>query len=87
MNYFVYLLASYHKKRLLTYVGYTTNINKRLKLHNSSKGAKFTRGKTWEVMYMKKYNSKTEAMKNEYKLKKNKKLRNLIRTIYFNTLN
>ena len=29
----------------ITYVGYTNNLKKRLDLHNSGKGAKFTRGK------------------------------------------
>lgn len=75
MKHFVYLLISIYSKRLITYVGYTNNIKKRLKLHNSSKGAKFTRGKKWKIIYKKSYNNKSEAMKNEYLLKKNKKKR------------
>ena len=66
MKHFVYLIISHYKKRLISYVGYTNNIKKRLKLHNSSKGAKFTRGRKWEVIYKKSYNSKSEAMKKEY---------------------
>ena len=73
MKHFVYLLISINSKRLISYVGYTNNIKKRLKLHNSSKGAKFTRGKKWKIIYKKSYNNKSEAMKNEYLLKKNKK--------------
>tara|TARA_S200000501_G_scaffold338839_1_gene345992 strand:+ start:273 stop:497 length:225 start_codon:yes stop_codon:yes gene_type:complete len=57
-------------------VGYTKNINNRLYLHNNSKGAKFTRGRKWKIVYLKKYNSKKIAMREEYKLKKNYKLRN-----------
>ena len=76
---FVYLLVSKNKNRTISYVGYTNNINKRLKLHNSSKGAKFTRGRKWKLAYYKKYDSKILAMREEYKLKKNYKLRNKIK--------
>ena len=76
---FVYLLVSKNKNRTISYVGYTNNINKRLKLHNSSKGAKFTRGRKWKLAYYKKYDNKTLAMKEEFKLKKNYKLRNEIK--------
>ena len=68
MKYFVYLIINHYKKRLISYVGYTENVKKRLKLHNSSKGAKFTRGRKWKIIYKKSYNSKSEAMKNEYLL-------------------
>ena len=77
--YFVYLLVSKNKNRTISYVGYTNNINKRLKLHNNSKGAKFTRGRKWKLVYFKKYDNKILAMKEEYKLKKNYKLRSKIK--------
>tara|TARA_B100000809_G_scaffold46721_1_gene41126 strand:+ start:190 stop:435 length:246 start_codon:yes stop_codon:yes gene_type:complete len=76
---FVYLLVSKNKNRTISYVGYTNNINKRLKLHNSSKGAKFTRGRKWKLAYYKRYDNKILAMKEEYKLKKNYKLRSKIK--------
>jgi len=79
--YYVYLLVSKNKNRTISYVGYTNNINNRLKLHNSSKGAKFTRGRKWKLVYYKKYNSKILAMREEYKLKKNYKLRNKIKRL------
>ena len=79
MKHFVYLIISFGNKRLISYVGYTNNIKKRLKLHNSSKGAKFTRGRKWLIIYKKKYNSKSIAMKSEYKLKKDTKFRNKIK--------
>ena len=76
MPYFVYLILSNVKnKKKSSYVGYTGDLIKRLNLHNSGKGAKFTRGKKWKLVYYKKYDSKSEAMKNEYKLKKDYKLR------------
>ena len=79
MSFFVYLIISKHKDRWISYVGYTNNIEKRIFLHNNSKGAKFTKGKSWKVIYSKRYSNKVEAMKNEYKLKKNYKLRSKIK--------
>ena len=75
MKYFVYLIISTDKSRTTTYVGYTTNIAHRIKLHNSSKGAKFTRGRRWKLIYKKCYKTKSIAMKNEFLLKKNYKER------------
>ena len=79
MSYYVYLIVTKVKNRTISYVGYTNNINKRLKLHNNSKGAKFTRGRKWKLAYYKKYDNKILAMKEEYKLKKNYKLRSKIK--------
>ena len=79
MKYCVYLIASRIKKRTISYVGYTNNIVNRLKLHNQGKGAKFTRGKKWELIYSRNLSSKKLAMIEEYKLKKNYKLRNIIK--------
>tara|TARA_S200000501_G_C20600966_1_gene645912 strand:+ start:46 stop:303 length:258 start_codon:yes stop_codon:yes gene_type:complete len=79
MNYYVYLLVSKNKKKLISYVGYTNNLKKRLSLHNSSKGAKFTRGKKWTIAYKKMYKSKSLAMKQEFKLKKDQNKRKHIK--------
>ena len=54
MNYYVYLLLAKSKKTHISYVGYTSNLINRLKKHNSSKGAKFTKGRTWKIIYSKK---------------------------------
>ena len=69
------MLLSKFKHRYYSYVGYTNNINKRIKDHNRSKGAKFTKGKKWIIIYKKEYFTKSLAMKNEYKLKNNRSLR------------
>ena len=82
MNYYVYLLICIQKNRSISYVGYTNDIIKRLNSHNKSKGAKFTKGRKWVVIYSKRYKSKSDAMKEEYKLKKNYKLRNKIKEDY-----
>ena len=76
--FYVYLLISLDKNKH-SYVGYTNNIKRRLKLHNCGKGAKFTRGRKWKMIYLKSYKSKTKAMKEEIKLKKNYKLRKEIK--------
>tara|TARA_B100000900_G_scaffold382294_1_gene369387 strand:+ start:40 stop:324 length:285 start_codon:yes stop_codon:yes gene_type:complete len=86
MKYFVYLLVSQKYGKLFSYVGVTNNIKKRITLHNSSKGAKYTRGKKWYLAYKKTYNSKSKALKEEYSLKKDKKKREKIK-LNFNLKN
>ena len=76
------MLLNYDNSKKISYVGYTNNINKRIKLHNSSKGAKFTRGRKWKLIYKKKFSSKSEALKYEYFLKKNYNLRKKIKDFY-----
>jgi len=66
-------------KKSLTYVGYTKDLKKRIGLHNSGKGAKFTRGRKWKLIYKEKYSSKNKAISREYYIKKNRKLRNEIK--------
>ena len=81
MNYYVYMLKSEGKKRV-TYVGYTNNLKQRIILHNLGKGAKFTRGRKWMLIYKEKFNSKKEAISREYYIKKNRTLRNKIKKKY-----
>ena len=78
------MLLSYHKKKYYTYVGYTSNLKKRIKDHNNSEGAKYTKGRSWKIIYKKIYNSKSKAMKSEYMLKKNRKKRYEIKNKYIN---
>ena len=58
-----------------TYVGYTTDVISRLKKHNSSIGAKATRGYKWKIIYKKRFLSKSQALSFEYSLKKDRKKR------------
>ena len=78
MNYFVYMLKSLGKQSV-TYVGYTNDLKKRINLHNTNRGAKFTRGRKWKLIYKEKLNSKKEAISREYYIKKNRTLRNKIK--------
>ena len=73
------MILSKINNKFISYVGYTNNIKKRLFLHNSSKGAKFTKGKKWKLIYSKTYYDKSEAMKEEFKLKKNYAKRGFIK--------
>ena len=79
MAFFVYLIGNYKFSKLTTYVGYTNNLKKRLNLHNKGKGAKFTRGRRWKIIYTEKLATKSEAISREYYIKKNRKFRNFIK--------
>jgi len=63
----------------ITYVGYAKDLKKRINLHKSGKGAKFTRGRKWILIYKEKFKSKKEAISREYYIKKNRSLRNKIK--------
>jgi putative endonuclease len=63
----------------ITYVGYTNDLKNRIALHNKGKGAKFTRGRKWKLIYKEKYTSKNKAISREYYIKKNRILRNQIK--------
>ena len=78
MNFYVYMLKSKCTKSV-TYVGYTKNLKNRIKLHNNGKGAKFTRGRKWILIYKEKFKSKSKAISREYYIKNNRILRNNIK--------
>lgn len=78
MSFFVYIIGSIQPRRR-TYVGWTTDIRKRIKAHNTSKGAKFTRGSQWKLLYKEKFETKSEAMKREIQLKKDRNFRSHLR--------
>ncbi len=82
MSYFVYLIKNIKSEYSKTYVGYTNNLNLRLKKHNSNKGAKSTKGYKWKIIYKKKFYKKIKAMKFEYKLKNDRKKRASIIKLY-----
>ena len=75
MYHYVYILKTLDEYINKTYVGYTTNVISRLKKHNSSKGAKATRGYKWKIIYKKRFLSKSKALSFEYNLKRDRKKR------------
>ena len=78
MSFYVYMLKS-KSVAVITYVGYTNDLKKRIKQHNSGKGAKFTRGRKWTLIYKEKFKSKKEAISREYYIKNNRSTRKKIK--------
>ena len=83
---FVYFIISTKNGKSISYVGWTNNLVKRIKLHNIGKGAKFTKGRLWKLIYYEIFTEKNNAMKREYILKKDIKLRNLIKKNFFENM-
>ncbi|KJU71805.1 MAG: GIY-YIG nuclease family protein [Clostridium baratii] len=53
------------------YTGWTNDLEKRFKNHQEGKGAKYTRGRgPLELVYFEEYETKVQAMKREYEIKK-----------------
>ncbi|MBS4193442.1 GIY-YIG nuclease family protein [Bacillus sp. FJAT-49705] len=66
-NHYFYVL---HCKDDSLYAGYTNNLERRVKLHNEGKGAKYTRGRgPVELVFSKMYDNKSDALKAEYEFK------------------
>ena len=82
--FYVYMIYTNINNKIITYVGCTNNLYKRITLHNSGKGAKFTKGKKWKLLYKKRFVTKSKAMQYEYLLKKDRKKRNLLKNNYLN---
>jgi putative endonuclease len=72
------MLKSQNKKSV-TYVGYTKDLQNRIRLHNTGKGAKFTRGRKWKLIYKEKHETKSKAISREYYIKKNRLIRNILK--------
>lgn len=75
MDCFVYVLGSADQTRHLTYVGWTNDIALRLAKHNAGKGARSTRGRTWQLLYSEQYATRDEAMSREWHLKRDRAFR------------
>ena len=80
MVYYVYLIKTLNEFTKKSYVGYTNNLKNRIAKHNSNLGAKSTKGYKWELVYKKRFYSKSKALSFEYKLKKDRKER--LRLLY-----
>ena len=72
---FVYILGAVSGARALTYVGWTTDLSRRLKQHNGGIGARSTRGRQWVLLYSESCNGKRHAMSWEWHLKRDRSLR------------
>ena len=75
MVYYVYLIKTLKGYLNKSYVGYTNNIVNRIAKHNNNLGAKSTKGYKWQIVYKKKFYSKSKALSFEYELKNDRKER------------
>ncbi len=77
MSCYVYILGSGDGIR--TYVGWTTDLDARVKRHNAGRGAKSTRGQCWSLIYAERHRSRSDAMSREWHLKRDKAFRKSLR--------
>lgn len=76
---FVYVLGCWGPRGMRTYIGWTTDLDRRLAQHNAGAGAKFTRGRTWTLLYAERHASPGEAMSREWRLKRDRTFRAALR--------
>jgi putative endonuclease len=75
MRAYVYVLGTFTKTRYLTYVGWTSDVARRLAQHNAGTGARSTRGRNWVLLHSERCKSKRAAMSREWHLKRDRKFR------------
>jgi putative endonuclease len=80
--FFVYLLGCSDRNGVRTYVGWTTDPERRLAEHNAGTGARSTRGRVWVLLHVEQLGSKREAMSREWHLKRDRRLRKRIAVGY-----
>ena len=67
-KYYAYILLT---ERKTFYCGYTDDVEKRFQAHIEGRGAKYTKAnKPLKIVYKKEFTTKSEAMKEEARLKK-----------------
>jgi putative endonuclease len=76
---FVYVLGSTGRGGFKTYVGWTTDLDRRIAVHNSGKGARTTRGRIWSLIYAEPCRTRRDAMSREWHLKRDRAFRKRLR--------
>lgn len=67
------------------YTGWTTDLTKRLKCHNSGKGSKYTRCRLpVKIVYFEKFKDKSSALKRECEIKKLTRDKKLLLIEFYN---
>lgn len=67
-KHYVYILETEHN---MLYCGYTDDIERRFQAHLNGTGAKFTRAhKPIKILYTKEFKTKSDALKEEYRIKR-----------------
>jgi putative endonuclease len=75
MDCYTYILGSDGRGGYRTYVGWTTDLVRRLAQHNAGLGARSTRGRTWILLYSESHADRRAAMSREWHLKRDRRLR------------
>jgi len=78
---FVYVIGTRATRGPVTYVGWTTDLEKRLARHNAGTGARATRGHAWRLLYAEGFHDRIEAMSREWYLKREVRLRRMLRAL------
>ena len=79
MTCFTYVLGSEKNGVVRTYVGWTTDLERRLNEHNAGTGARSTRGHQWVLLHSESFETQKEAMSREWYLKRDRKFRKQLR--------
>ena len=79
MSYFVYILKSQSADKY--YIGSSLDPERRLKFHNTIEKGFTSRYRPWELVYIKEYSSKKEALSAERKIKSWKSKKKVIKLI------
>jgi putative endonuclease len=75
---YVYVLGSTGKGGPRTYIGWTNDLDRRVSRHNTGKGARSTRGRAWLLLYAEKLATRVDAMRREWRLKRDRRFRKLL---------
>ena len=68
--FYLYILQSYQSGTF--YIGHTGNLEKRIKWHNAGYSLSTKAKRPWKLVYQEIYQTKSEAQKREYELKRKK---------------
>ena len=77
--YYVYILKSLKTERF--YIGYSNDIQARLVRHNAGATPSTKSGRPWRIVYYEKFSTKTDAIKREREIKKQKSREYILKLI------
>lgn len=72
---YVYVLGADGPGGYRTYVGWTTDLERRIAQHNAGTGARSTKGRQWTLLYAERHTVRNDAMSREWHLKRDRKFR------------
>jgi len=78
MPFFVYMLGCRDDDGARSYVGWTTEPERRLAEHNRGTGARSTRGRAWTMIHLEEHPTRRAATQREWHLKRDRRTRRLL---------